>query len=135
MILNNGTLVAAADGEKLRLFQNKGHEPDLDLVEIEGPVLEVAHAGSGGRHRSSAANPDDGRLREDDFAESVATYLNEQALKDTCEHILVIADPRTLGEMRKHYQPALRAKLVGEIGKDFVKHSVESLKGAISMAG
>jgi protein required for attachment to host cells len=65
----------------------------------------------------------------------VAAYLNQQELKKACEHILVIADPRTLGEMRKHYQPALSAKLVGEIGKDFVKHSVESLKGAISMAG
>ncbi|RVD62985.1 host cell attachment protein, partial [Mesorhizobium sp. M4A.F.Ca.ET.029.04.2.1] len=27
MILNNGTLVAVTDGEILRLFHNKGHEP------------------------------------------------------------------------------------------------------------
>jgi len=47
---------------------------------------------------------------------------------------LVIADPRTLGEMRRHYQPALSAKLVGEIAKDFVKHSVTSIKSAIEAA-
>ena len=134
MILNNGTLVAVTDGERLRLFHNKGHEPHLELVEIEDSVLEVARAGSGGRHRSSTANPDESRLREDDFAGSVAGYLNHQALTEAYEHILVIADPRTLGEMRKHYQPSLRAKLAGEIGRDFVKHSVESLKHALSTA-
>ncbi|WFP66183.1 host attachment protein [Mesorhizobium sp. WSM4904] len=46
----------------------------------------------------------------------------------------MIADPRTLGEMRRHYQPSLNAKLVGEIGKDFVKHSVESIKYAVATA-
>jgi protein required for attachment to host cells len=134
MILGNGAVVAVTDGERLRLFHNKGHEPHLDLIEVEDPNLEIAHTGSGGRHRSSTANPDESRLREDDFAGSVAAYLNHQALKGACEHILVIADPRTLGEMRKHYQPSLNAKLVGEIGKDFVKHSVESIKNAVSMA-
>ncbi|MDX8482442.1 host attachment protein [Mesorhizobium sp. VK24D] len=134
MILSNDTLVAVTDGERLRLFHNKGHEPHLDLVEIEDPVLEVARAGSGGRHRSSTANPDQSRLREDDFAGSVAAYLNHQALEEAYEHILVIADPRTLGEMRRHYQPSLNAKLVGEIGKDFVKHSVESIKYAVATA-
>ena len=134
MILSNGTVVAVTDGERLRLFHNKGHEPHLDLIEVEDPILELARAGSGGRHRSSTANPDESRLREDDFAGSVAAYLNHQALEDTCEHILVIADPRTLGEMRRHYQPSLSAKLVGEVGKDLVKHSVEAIKNAVSMA-
>ena len=44
MILNNGTLVAVTDGERFRLFHNKGHEPHLYLVEIEDPVNEEAHA-------------------------------------------------------------------------------------------
>ncbi len=134
MILSNGTLVAVTDGERLRLFHNKGHEPHLELVEVEDPVLEIARAGSGGRHRSSTANPDESRLREDDFAASIASYLNHQAREEACENILVIADPRTLGEMRRHYQPSLNAKLLGEIGKDFVKHSAEAIKFAVSIA-
>ncbi|BCM20915.1 host attachment protein [Mesorhizobium sp. J8] len=134
MILNNDTLVAITDGENLRLFQSKGHQPHIDLVEIEDPILEIAHAGSGGRHRSSTANPDESRLREDDFAGSVAAYLNEKAHQKDCAHILVIADPRTLGELRRHYQPPLNAKLVGEIAKDFIKHSMMSIKSAIQTA-
>ncbi|CDX11716.1 putative attachment-related protein [Mesorhizobium plurifarium] len=134
MILNNDTLVAITDGENLRLFHSKGHEPYIDLIEVENPILEMAHAGSGGRHRSSTANPDESRVREDDFAGSVAAYLNEMAHQKDCEHILVIADPRTLGELRRHYRPALNAKLVGEIAKDFIKHSMMSIKSAIETA-
>ena len=73
-------------------------------------------------------------MHEDDFAGSVAAYLNDQALETSYQHLFVVADPRTLGEMRKHYKPALEAKLVGEVDKDLVKHSVESIKNTIAMA-
>ncbi|MDX8449469.1 MULTISPECIES: host attachment protein [Mesorhizobium] len=45
--------------------------------------------------------PNATRLREDDFAASIASYLNRRVREEACEHLLVIADPRTLGEMRK----------------------------------
>lgn len=134
MILANGTLVAVTDGEKLRLFRNKGHEPGIDLVEIPEPGLHLANTGSGGRHRSSTANPDDSRLREDDFAAAVAAYLNREALTEAFEHLVVIADPRTLGELRKHFQAPLRAKLVGELAKDLAKHSAEAIKDTLTTA-
>jgi protein required for attachment to host cells len=134
MILANGTLVAVTDGEKLRLFRNNGHEPQIDLVELHEPGLHVANTGSGGRHRSSTANPDDSRLREDDFAAAVAGYLNREALTDAFEHLVLIADPRTLGELRKHFQASLKAKVVGELGKDLVKHPIEAIESTLATA-
>ncbi|PDQ20577.1 host cell attachment protein [Mesorhizobium sanjuanii] len=134
MILTNGTLVAVADGDKLRLFRNKGHEPRIDLVEMPEPELHLANTGSGGRHRSSTANPDDSRLREDDLAAAVAAYLNREALTDAFEHVVVIADPRTLGELRRHFQAPLRAKLMGELAKDLAKHSAEAIAGTLAAA-
>ncbi|TPL12891.1 host attachment protein [Mesorhizobium sp. B2-4-11] len=134
MILANGTLVAVTDGDKLRLFRNKGHEPRIDLVEMPEPGLHLANTGSGGRHRSSTANPDDSRLREDDFAAAVAAYLNREALTETFEHVVVIADRRTLGELRKHFQAPLRAKLVGEVAKDLAKHPVEAIENTLAAA-
>ena len=38
MILPNGTLVAVTDGEHLRFFRNKGHDPVIDLVEQPAPA-------------------------------------------------------------------------------------------------
>ena len=134
MIVKTGTLVAVTDGETLRLFRNKGHEPRIDLVELREPVLHAANTGSGGRHRSSTANPDDSRLREDDFAAGVAEYLNREALAEAFEHVVVVADPRTLGELRKHVEPSLKAKLAGELGKDLVKHSVEAIENTLAAA-
>ena len=134
MILANGTLVVVTDGEKLRLFRNKSPEPRIDLVELPEPVLHSASTGSGGRHRSSAANPDDSRLREDDFAAAVAAYLNREALTEVFEHVVVIADPRTLGELRRHFQASLKAKLVGELAKDLAKHPVEAIENTLAAA-
>ncbi|TSE12778.1 host cell attachment protein [Mesorhizobium intechi] len=134
MIMTTGTVVAVTDGKKLRLFRNKGHEPQIDLVELGEPTLQAASSGSGGRHRSSTANPDDSRLREDDFAAAVAEYLNREALTEAFEHVVMVADPRTLGELRKHVEPSLKAKLVGELGKDLVKHSVEAIENTLAAA-
>jgi protein required for attachment to host cells len=58
MILPNDTMVAVADGEKLRLFRNKGMEPHIELAEEAADGVQAANQGSGGRHRSSSANPD-----------------------------------------------------------------------------
>ena len=46
MILPNDTTVAVVDGEKLRLFRNKGMEPRIQLAEeeVSGIRVEVIEA-------------------------------------------------------------------------------------------
>jgi protein required for attachment to host cells len=134
MILPNGTVVAVVDGKTMRLFRNKGHEPHIDLAELPKPDLDLASGGSGGRHHSSTANPDASRLVEDDFVAAAAGFLNREALAGRFEHVVIVADPRTLGELRKHFHQALSAKLIGQLHGDFAKHSAESIKAAIAAA-
>jgi len=134
MILPTGAIVAVIDGKKMRIFRNKGHEPQIELVELPAPDLEAVNGGSGGRHRSSTANPDIARLEEDDFAAAAAAYLNREALNGSFENVLIVADPRTLGEMRRHFHHALNSKLIGQIDRDFAKHSAEAIKTAITAA-
>lgn len=132
MILPNGTTVAVVDGGALRLFRNKGHEPRIELVALSGPDIEVVNGGSGARHRSAAANPDETRLREDDFAATAASLLNKRVLDGGIEKLFVVADPRTLGEMRRHFHEALKAQLVGTVAKDLTGHDVDSIAAAIA---
>ena len=134
MILPNGTVVAVLDGKTMRLFRNRGHEPHIDLAEAHEPSLDAANVGSGGRHRSSTANPDAHRLQEDNFAAAAAAYLNREALAASFEHLAIVADPRTLGELRKHFHAALSARLVGELAKDLAGHSPESIAQALAAA-
>jgi protein required for attachment to host cells len=46
--------------------------------------------------------------------------------------LVIIAAPRTLGELRKHYHKKLSATLVGEIAKDLTGHAVQDIEKAIA---
>lgn len=132
MILPKGALVAVVDGEKLVMFKNTGdHEPQLSA--LPAPEIDGSGSGSGG-HPSSAANPDDSTKSEDGFAAGVAAMLNAQALSGDFDHLLVIAAPKTLGELRKHWGKPLQAKLVGEMAKDLTGMTADQITKAIDNA-
>ena len=131
MILPHGTIVAVADGTTLKLYRNRGKEPELDLVEFDHPAITPTNPGSGSRHRSDFFNPDSHRKAEDSFVAGSASQLNRLALDGSFERVFVIADPRTLGELRKHFSATLQAKIVGEIPKDLIDHSVHDIGLAI----
>jgi protein required for attachment to host cells len=134
MILPTGTTVAVADGETVRLFRNTGVKPGVHLVEITAAAPGPAHSGSGARHHTGSANPDSRRLVEDDFAAAAAALLNKLSLDGTMEHLVVVSDPRTLGEMRKHFHRDLRGKIIGELAKDFGRRPPEDIASLIADA-
>jgi protein required for attachment to host cells len=133
MILPTGATVAVADGETVRLFHNTGVKRGVHLVEITAPPAP-AHSGSGARHHSGSANPDGRRLAEDDFAAATAAFLNKLSLDGAIEHLVVVSDPRTLGEMRKHFHRDLRGKIIGELAKDFSRRPLEDIASLIADA-
>jgi protein required for attachment to host cells len=134
MILPGGTTVAVADSETIRLFHNTGVKPGVHLVEITAAPPAPAHSGSGARHHTGSANPDGRRLVEDDFAAATAAFLNKLSMDGTIEHLVVISDPRTLGEMRKHFHRDLRAKIIGELATDFSQRPLEDIASLIADA-
>lgn len=80
MDLPKGATVAVADGEKLNLFRNAGDEANPKLTELKVDSIANDNRGSGARHVSSAANPDESQVNEDSFAAGVAELLNRQVL-------------------------------------------------------
>ena len=134
MILPPGTVVVVADGTTLKLFRNRGTEPKLDLVEFDHAAITPVNPGSGSRHHSELSNPDPHRQAEDGFAVASANFLNRLALDGSLEGLFVIADPRTLGELRKHFHGTLQAKILGEISKDLTDHPVHDIGIAIRHA-
>ncbi|WP_267397777.1 MULTISPECIES: host attachment protein [unclassified Sphingomonas] len=106
MELGNGTLVAVVDGKHLQLFKSAGN--DGKLTALPAGDVSTDNKGSGGRHASSSANPADHQQDEDAFAAGVADMLNKRAMGGGVDHLVVIAAPRTLGELRKHYHKRLK---------------------------
>ena len=134
MILPNGATVAVADGHTLLLFRNMAHEPGIKLAALPALRLPGGHGGSGTRHRNSIVNPDKARLLEDDFAATACATLNRAVVADDISKLLIIADARTLGEMRHHFHRSLRERLLGEIVKDMTGRSRTEIEAAIRMA-
>jgi protein required for attachment to host cells len=134
MILPSGATIAVADGQKLSLFRNTGPETEMKLVALEAGAVTSHNHGSGARHHTSSANPDHGQVEEDSHSAGVAKMLNEQVLAGSIEHLLVIASPKALGELRKHFSKQLSGVLVGEIAKDLTGHSLHDVEKAILAA-
>ncbi len=131
MMLPHGAVVAVADGEKLHLYRNAGDETDLKLQVIDAGHVGTANHGGGARHQSSSANPDASQSTEDGFAAGVADILNKQVLSHKASHLVVIAAPRTLGEMRKHYHKQMEHALIGEIAKDLTGRPLHDIEKAL----
>ncbi|WP_249147119.1 baeRF12 domain-containing protein [Bradyrhizobium japonicum] len=95
MILPTGTTIAVADGDTVPLFHNTGLEP--------WGALGRDHGGFGCAPSHRLCRPDGRRLVEDNFATVTAAFPNKFSLDGTTEHLVVVSDARTLGEMRRHF--------------------------------
>lgn len=123
MLLPHGAIVAVIDGKNLELHRNSGNEAAPVLSALKAPKLDEHNRDSGSRHVSSSANPTGNQLDEDSHAAAVAAWLNRQASERQIEHLVVIAAPRTMGELRRHYTKPLEAALIGELHKDLIGRS------------
>lgn len=134
MLLPQGTIVAVADGEKFNLFQNTGDEANPALTAMPETDVESVNKGSGASHQSSSANPDESQAAEDGFAGGIADLLNKRVLEGKIADLVIIAAPKTLGELRKSYHKKLSDVLRVEISKDLTGHAVHDIEKAIAAA-
>ncbi|WP_428629626.1 host attachment protein [Sphingopyxis sp.] len=127
MHLPTGSHVAVADGTQFQLFRNSGTEQEPSLKAVDLPTSdEAAHnAGKGDTPRQN---------EEAGHAASVAAALNAAVLSNKIKDLVVIADPSTLGEMRKLYHKSLEAALVGEIAKTLTSQSTDDILKSIASA-
>lgn len=118
MLLPHKAVIALVDGKKFEMFRNIGNEASPELAEMAPPKLDEHNKGAGAHHYSSSGNPTGHLLDEDAHAAAVAQWLNSQVLGHKIETLVVIAAPRTLGELRRHYHKQLEQALLGELSKD-----------------
>jgi len=134
MLIPHAAVIAVADGEKLRLFRNAGTDaaPKLEPMPEVSPSGD--NKGAGVRHSTSAANPNDSQLEEDSFAAATAAWLNHEAQAGRIKDLVVVAAPRTLGELRKHYHKTVSEALRHELAKDLTGHSTTDIQAALVSA-
>ena len=99
---------------------------------MAGPVLGDlagrAASASAGAGYSSYEEVDFHQLEEDRFAADTAELLRKRALRNEFESLIIVAPPKTLGELRKHYHKEVEKRLAGEVAKDLTSHPVTEIE-------
>lgn len=119
MLLPHGTVIALVDGKHLELYRNSGNEAKPELTALPSPKLDDQNHSAGSRH-STVGNHADQQVEEDAHAVAVVAWLNSQVLGHKIAQLVVVAPPRTLGEMRRHYHKQTEQALITEVHKDFI---------------
>lgn len=127
--------VAVVDGESFTLFRNEGQIFDPKLAPEDSPALDPTNFSAGIRHQDDIGQRH-GRTDLNELAHGAAAaeWLNAKAIAGEFNDLLVIADPKTLGEMRQHYHTELKKRLVGEIDKTLTNRPTEEIEKAIAAA-
>jgi protein required for attachment to host cells len=126
-----GTWVVVADGTQARLFHNIGKQDTLRLKqeELVKPDTSDAQAQGPSGHRPPEESLE--QAEEATFAKQLVHRLNAAALKQEFEHLFLIADPKTLGEMRPQLHVETSRRLTGELAKTLTNSTLEEIEKSL----
>ncbi|MDB5683450.1 MAG: hypothetical protein JWM38_439 [Sphingomonas bacterium] len=146
MRVPHNALIAVADGRKLLFLRNDGDA----VIPVFRTVTALSHpnpkdsdqktdlagqapsdVGGGGATMGEA---DYHQLEEDRFAAEMADMLKKRAMNGDFESLIVVAPPRTLGELRKHYHKEVTDRLSAELGKDLTNHPLPEIERLLAAA-
>ncbi|TMJ19357.1 MAG: host attachment protein [Alphaproteobacteria bacterium] len=140
MHIPHDSFVLVADGRKSLFFRNEGDGafPNLraerkevrdnpDHHEQASDTAGMAMNVIGG-HGGSMTEVDFHQLEENRFAADTAAMLEERALRNEFEALVIVAPPKTLGELRKHYHKAVEQRILAEVPKDLVNMPVAEIE-------
>ena len=127
--------IALVDGARFVLLRNDGQIFEPKLAKVAEPSLDPTNYSAGVKHQDRSGqikgNTD---LDELAHAAAAADWLNAKAIAGEMNDLVVIADPKTLGEMRRHYHKELEKRLVGEIDKALTGEPIDRIEKAIAAA-
>jgi protein required for attachment to host cells len=144
--IKHGDWVFVGDGRKALLLRNDGDPGLLDLRRVEvrednnPPSREQGSDGPGRSGvnigpRSAIDTTDWHALEEERFAAAVAQRLNRAAEEDQFEHIVIVAPPKVLGELRQKFSKKLQGKILAEIDKDLTHHTFPEIAKVLGVRG
>lgn len=142
MHVQHGASIIVTDGRKALFLRNEGDAEFLNLrlvhkweqrLEADRDLKSDApgrtfSSRDGGTRRSSYEEMDFHEEAEVRFASKLADFLHEQCLHNAIKELIIVAPPRTLGELRNHLDPHISNLVTAEIAKDLVKHPIADIE-------
>lgn len=135
MKIPHNALIAIADGERFFLMRNTGQIFEPKLEQVDEPDLDPSNFSAGVKHQDDGGQKT-GSTQLDELAHgaAVAEWLNSKAISGTLGEVVIVADPKTLGEMRRHYHSELEKQIVGEVDKTVTGESAEKIAKILASA-
>ena len=130
MTIPKNALVLVVDGRKMLFLRNQGEGDQIQLVtedhhqredqkdhelKSDAPGLGAQRGGYG---RPAMDETDFHQLEEDRYAADAADQLRVRALAGDFEALVIVAPPKTLGELRKHLHKEVKRRVVMELAKE-----------------
>ncbi|MES2338640.1 MAG: host attachment family protein [Pseudomonadota bacterium] len=151
MRVPNNAVVLVADGRKMLFLRNLGDAlaPNLTVEHAQeqdnpsdgdqktdqaGRAASTRGGGGFAAGGGTMGEVDFHQQEEDRFAADAADLLRTRALNNDFESLIIIAPPRTLGELRKHYHKEVSDRLTGELAKDLTGHPIADIEKALVAA-
>ena len=127
--------VALANGERFLVMRNVGQPLAPRFEQVQSLDLELTNFSAGVRHQDPAGQRN-GSTDIDELAHgaAIAEWLNDKALKGDLEQVVVAADPKTLGQIRRHCHRQVENRIVGELAKDLTNQPVPAIERALADA-
>lgn len=127
-MLAYNALVVVADGHQAVLYRNTA-KSGIELEEKERITPKNLQDESQGKQPEETTPKDED---EATFAKQLVERLNKMVLQHKVEELAVIADPSTLGTMRKTYHKELQSRLKKELPKTLTSASAAEVAKALS---
>jgi protein required for attachment to host cells len=132
-------LVLVGDGEKAMFLRNRGDAdfPNLvveKLLEHDNPPTREQGADQPGRvndalgHKSAVENTDWHRLEKERFAKELAERLYKSAHAGQYQHLIIVAPPQVLGNLRNDFHAEVKKRIVAEIAKTLTQHPIYEIE-------
>jgi protein required for attachment to host cells len=127
--------IALVDGERFLLLRNDGPMFEPKLSVLEEPALDPSNFSAAVIDQDDA-NQWKAKINLEELAHgaAVAEWLNAKAIAGEFEDLVVIADPKTLGEMRRHYHPELQKRLATELDKALAHEPLDKIEKVLANA-
>jgi protein required for attachment to host cells len=128
--------VAIVDGENFIVMRNRGQIFDPKLEHATKPDLSATNFSAGVQHQDEAGQRKGTSTQLDELAHAAAAaeWLNARAIAGEIEEVIVVADPKTLGEMRRHFHSELERKIVSELAKTMTGEPSDRIAKALADA-
>jgi protein required for attachment to host cells len=144
MSISHNALVFVGDGRKMLFLRNHGKGGLLDLrteahdeqddpkdreIKSDAPGL-TAQKGAFGRPAMDEA--DFHQQAEDRWARQAAELLNRRALANDYDTLIIVAPPRTLGELRKHLHKETEKRIAATFNKEMTDRPLADIEDLLA---